>query len=493
MAPFVVRRSERIDYRVPVTLFAVRDNVAPVSARSIDVSEGGMRVFAPSSLSVPVGATVRCELTLDGRSAMLEGTVAWLADHSAAEASHDELDDAEQSRADLAQDATPRLGMGIRFETLSREDTGVLRHLVARATEGYMPAELDLSGVRAKVAARAVPTATGARISASLPWLRRGASVGVRFVGAPADVHGRIADAVLQEMPTGGRRLQIEVEADAPTRERRNTQYGDALDFERPRIIESDAAHAPRLSLEPPPERPRAWLALFAGVVLGSAVTFAGMALWPATSSLLRARSDAHGATHSRRAAMSSPVPSASPAAAKTQERIEAAQPIDVELAQPPEAPQPIEIAPAHAIEATAATAATQKIDATQPLATQPSLLEQPTLETLGATSIVRIPFHGSLTKMIVRVWAEPYALAIDLPDAETTLEPGRYPLQGPLAAFVRVQKSGSAQEGTHASSSRTLRLRIGLSQPLAGHSVSASDNALEIRLTAREASTPTL
>jgi hypothetical protein len=436
MPPFVVRRSERIDYRVPVTLFAARDDVAPVVARSLDVSEGGMRVFAP--IPMPIGATVRCEISLDGRSATLEGRVAWLADH--------------------ALEAASGTGIGIRFETLSREDSGVLRHIVARATEGYMPAELELSGVRLPVAARAMPTADGARISASLPWLRRGAAVGVRFVGAPGDVRGHIADAVLRELPSGGRRLQIEVEADARQRVRRDTRYGDALDFERARRITPDAmddgsidvdgvpSEPANVSVSVPTKRTPAWVAFALGIALGGTAVALAMTL------LGRTRD---------------------PAALRAEQAVaHVAKALD----EPPYAP-----AAAPVIEAAAATngveptsSATLEAEPAEPL---PSTNATPSATTEGMITVVRIPFHGSLEGMNARIWAEPHALALDLPHGKTELEQGRYALGDGAAGFVRVQRRSDA----------TL-LRIGLTRGITDHVVALHGQLLEVRMTSREA-----
>jgi hypothetical protein len=439
MPPFVVRRSERIDYRVPVTLFAVRDNVAPVIARSVDVSEGGMRVYAP--IPVPVGAPVRCEISLDGRSATLEGRVAWLADQS--------------------PEAAPGLGMGIRFETLSREDSGVLRHIVARATEGYMPAELELSGVHAPVAARAMPTSDGARISASLPWLRRGAPVGVRFVGESGGVRGQITDAVLRELPSGGRRLQIDVEADTRPRSRRDTRYGDALDFERARRItpnenEDDSIDADGVARNvhvTHATRKNTWLAFALGAALGGGAVALSMTLLVRSpeQSALRA-SDA--ASHVAKAVEEPSLPRSA-----ARKEASSAAPL-VPAATPVEEAPTSEAIPS----------------AMRHTAPAPSTNATPSASTDGNTTIVRIPFRGTLEGMNARIWAEPHALALDLPHGQTELDAGRYALNAGTASFVRVQRR----------SDRTL-LRIGLARGITDHVVALHGQLLEVRMTSRE------
>ena len=456
MAPFVVRRSERIDYRVPVTLFAARDNMPPVIGRSLDVSEGGMRVLTPTPM--PVGAVVRCELTLDGRSALLEGRVAWLAQPASA------------PLLDADDDSGQALGLGIRFETLTREESGVLRKLISQATEGYMPAELELQGVRAPVAARAVPTASGARISASLPWLKRGAPVGVRFVGAPNDVRGHVSDALLRELPNGGRRLQIDVEAEPPARARRDTRYGDALDFERARPLESGTidvegvetqpaatAENASSSAEPAPafEAPRrkmpTWLALAVGAAIGAAMTMVAMRRTHTNQQpIVRlTQSEANAALQ----AGSLAVPIAKAAAPAVAAATAIATPVPIQAA------------------------VIESVD----LAAVGSSSTAPTIIAGHGVTTVRIPFRGNLDGMTSRIWADPYALAIDLPRGATSLALGRHIVSDPagIVSLVRMQARGGS-----------LLIRLGLRKPIATHSVALGGDLLELRVVATDSIT---
>lgn len=475
MAPFVVRRSERIDYRVPVTLFATRDNVPPVIGRSLDVSEGGMRVLAP--IPMPVGAVVRCELALDGRSALLEGRVAWLSQASMPL----EGEEPETSQA---------LGIGIRFETMSREESGVLRKLISQATEGYMPAELELHGVRAPVAARAIPTESGARISAALPWLRRGAPVGVRFIGAPADVQGHIADAVLRELPSGGRRLQIEVEAEAPLRARRDTQYGDALEFERARPLDSgepidvegvekhvETSGSERAqqtddntSFEAPARRTPTWLVFCLGAALGVAGTAAWMRRFQESAPpIVRlTQSEAHAALEAGSLAAAAV---AGPAAAPEIDRDPTAQ---APAPKPTEAPEAPSLAPANEPVLAASNASAE-------LASAPASATEPVITSGNGVATVRFPFQGDLEGMTSRIWAEPYALAIDLPNGSTSVALGRHPVNDPegIVSVVRLQAKG-----------RALLVRVALRKPISSHSVALGGDLLELRVVAAEPAT---
>jgi hypothetical protein len=473
MAPFVVRRSERIDYRVPVTLFAARDNMPPVVGRSLDVSEGGMRVLAP--IPMPVGAVVRCELTLDGRSTLLEGRVAWLSQAKSA------------ALLDAEDEASQALGIGIRFETLTREESGVLRKLISQATEGYMPAELELHGVHDPVVARAVPTPSGARISAALPWLKRGAPVGVRFVGAPGDVRGHVSNASLRELPNGGRRLQIDVEAEAPARVRRDTQYGDALDFERARPLESGAIDVEGIETQPaaavasagpvidavrtfdgPRSKLPTWLALTVGAAIGAAATMLTMhQLNAEPRPIVRlTQSEANAALQAG---------SLSTAAA-TGTRV--AGPASAAVANP------LATAAAPAVAAATANVSAQVAAA---LPSEPADLVAASSAALPAVvsghgvTTVRIPFRGSLHGMTSRIWAEPYALAIDLPRGSTSLALGRHVVSDPegIVSLIRMQARGGS-----------LLVRLGLRKPITTHSVALGGDLLELRVVASDSIT---
>jgi hypothetical protein len=103
-------------------------------------------------------------------------------------------------------------------------------------------------------------------------------------------------------------------------------------------------------------------------------------------------------------------------------------------------------------------------------------------IEVEGAISVVRIPFRGELNDMLARVWAEPYALAIDLPGGKTSLALGRYALHDSTAASLKLQERDDR-----------LLVRIALSRPIASHSVTASGDVLEVRITPRELADPLL
>jgi hypothetical protein len=98
-----------------------------------------------------------------------------------------------------------------------------------------------------------------------------------------------------------------------------------------------------------------------------------------------------------------------------------------------------------------------------------------------GVTT-VRIPFHGNLDGMSSRIWADPYALAIDLPNASTAAALGRHPIADPegIVSVVRLQAKGGA-----------LLVRLALNKPIASHSVALGGDLLELRVVAGNALTP--
>jgi hypothetical protein len=95
-----------------------------------------------------------------------------------------------------------------------------------------------------------------------------------------------------------------------------------------------------------------------------------------------------------------------------------------------------------------------------------------PTTLVEGLVTRVRIPFSGNLQNMAARVWAEPLALAIDLPSAQTSLAPRGYPIHRGGIAELRVSTRGS-----------DLLLRLKLDGPPEHYSVTAQDGVLEVML----------
>ena len=97
-----------------------------------------------------------------------------------------------------------------------------------------------------------------------------------------------------------------------------------------------------------------------------------------------------------------------------------------------------------------------------------------------GVTT-VRIPFRGSLHGMTSRIWADPYALAIDLPRGTTSLALGRHVVSDPegIVSLVRMQARGGS-----------LLVRLGLRKPITTHSVALGGDLLELRVVASDSIT---
>jgi hypothetical protein len=108
----------------------------------------------------------------------------------------------------------------------------------------------------------------------------------------------------------------------------------------------------------------------------------------------------------------------------------------------------------------------------------EPSLLAAPHKPRLPESTVdanttrIRLPFAGSLTGMRSTIWAEPAALAIDLPNGATTLEPGRYPIDDGGVTDLRVNKNR-----------HSLLLRIRLAEPVARYAIALEDGVLEAQL----------
>jgi hypothetical protein len=77
---------------------------------------------------------------------------------------------------------------------------------------------------------------------------------------------------------------------------------------------------------------------------------------------------------------------------------------------------------------------------------------------------------------MTSRIWADPYALAIDLPQGSTSLDLGRHLISDPegIVSLVRLQARGGA-----------LLVRLTLRKAITTHSVAIGGNVLELRVVA--------
>jgi hypothetical protein len=95
-----------------------------------------------------------------------------------------------------------------------------------------------------------------------------------------------------------------------------------------------------------------------------------------------------------------------------------------------------------------------------------------PTLTVSGDTSEVFVPTRGSLKGMRAAIWAEPFALVIDLPEANPALAHSRYALK---AGGIKLLTVGEAHGVT--------QLRLFLDELLARYNTEATTGGLLIRL----------
>jgi hypothetical protein len=89
-----------------------------------------------------------------------------------------------------------------------------------------------------------------------------------------------------------------------------------------------------------------------------------------------------------------------------------------------------------------------------------------------GDVTRVVLPFEGSLAQMQARLWAQPFALAIDVPNGRTLLDEGTHRLRRGGVGDVRIHR----RDGTEL-------LRVDLTVPLARYDVSAHEGSLELSL----------
>ena len=252
MPTLEARRTPRVDYHGVVELLPcpnddahdVHEDAQPLSAEALDLGEGGMRVAINERL--PLGSQWTCKLTLDGRAAALTGRVAWLRAHT-----------------------SPRPhGVGICFDALPSYERSLLAHVVERTHAGYRPVQVQFAGLPEPIVARALPQASGLKLSAALPILDRGTSVSVRLEEDGPLVHGQIGAVTLGEHGDA-RRLEIELDLGAAETEgvrfRRRARYGLATELgaeaQAGNVEAASTAQAAALATERAPEPTRSMAA----------------------------------------------------------------------------------------------------------------------------------------------------------------------------------------------------------------------------------------
>jgi hypothetical protein len=145
---------------------------------------------------------------------------------------------------------------------------------------------------------------------------------------------------------------------------------------------------------------------------------------------------------------------------------------------QPASSPAAADAPTADALGPEAVVAALMGEDATAAGAAAPAIVSSPNATT------VRLPFQGTLEGMTSRIWADPYALAIDLPNGSSSVELGRHALTDPegIVSLVRLQAKG-----------RALLVRLNLKRPIASHSVALTRGWLELHVVASNAGSSSL
>jgi hypothetical protein len=425
------RRSERIAYRAPVELLAWNDgDLAPrrVIARTLDLGEGGMRLRAP--VQMPVGAQVTCCVELDGQAAELPGRVAWM--HRGGSVRHGEGH-----------------GMGICFEALATEQTTLLHQVVGRASERCRRIELRLPGLPAPVQARAYEREGGLRLSAKLPILARGAELAFRVEQDGPWLRGRIGAAALLEQQ-GERSLEIDVDVveSEQSRPRKHARY----------LLE-DEAREPSASETSQPAHAgtglRQWMLL--GAVC---VALALVVTWPS----LRSRPPVARA-HEAAPFVARPAAEARAQLPAPQADVSADQ-SEGDRALPTGAALPIAESSVSQMPVVRETASPAPPPPQQETGEPPG----PALRVDGDAVSVKLPFDGNLDGMRVRVWADPHALAVDLPHGKTSLQLGHYPMRDGDVTDVQVN-----------SRDETLLVRVKVQAPIDSYAVTAGDGTLDI------------
>lgn len=419
------RRTTRIAYRSNVELVA-QGLGSTVVGHAVDLGTGGIGVAAAQA--IPIGAAVTCCLTLDGRSATLPGRVAW--GRTQAVAASDDVHD-----------------MGICFEPLPGYEADVIKHVVQQSEDGYRAIELRFSGLERPVVARAKAHTHGLRLSAALPILARGTELSFQLDAEGPVFTGHVEGATIRDHD-GMRRLDVEVHVGKQDRVRfrRHTRYGNAGEMDAPVQAKADAAVTAqppraRFSFLPDSARSRRIVEPLLAGLLGAGLSWLAATARPIPTATARGKSALGQQTE------------AGPRATLQ--------------------PQTVETHAAEARAPEASPSVTRQAVSTPPAAIADSPTpSRPVAQVDGRLTRLQLPFSGSLDSVRARIWAQPFSLAIDLPDGHSTLSPGSYPIGLGSVSWLRISTRGT----------ETL-LRIALASPIKRYSLSAQDGWLEVQL----------
>jgi hypothetical protein len=512
MAHANARQWQRFAYHAAVQLRrAIADSEQPSpSAQCLDVSCGGLQVR--SAFALEVGAAVSCELAWPDGLTTLPGRVRWCTPGPERDAR-----------------------LGIEFEMLSGTQHRSLQSLLASIDKGAQTVQLSLAALREPLAALAIPTERGIRLRAPLRLFEVGAELDFELVDPPQQFAGRVISTRL-DAAEGSDAWQVEVlvEERAAPRTRRYTMYQTALGARssqspaatrrttlhgsvQPAALAEAAAAAPLETATPPsaadasapspasagppaaarathlaaarrlqpsaaersmparisrrpsgshaeddalPAIPKAWGPRLTSGLIGL-LLLAGLA-----SELTQLHSPF--ASRSNRARV--PVPKAAATQLETAVQPASRPASSVAVADPPVAPPAAALRDTdeQAPRAPAASAGALRVG-TPPIS---DVGGDPTLTVSGDTSEVFVPTRGSLAGMRAAIWVEPFALVIDLPDANPALAHSRYALK---AGGIKLLTVGEAHGVT--------QLRLFLDELLARYSTEATSGGLLIRL----------
>jgi hypothetical protein len=504
MAHANARQWQRFAYHAAVQLRrAIADSEEPcVSAEGLDLSCGGIQLR--SAFGLEVGAAVSCELGCAEGATTLPGRVRW-----------------------CAPDPGRDIRLGIEFEMLSGAQHRSLQSLLASIDKGAQTVQLSLAALREPLAALAVPTERGIRLRAPLRLFEVGAELDFELVDPPQQFAGRVVSTRLHAAE-GSDPWQVEVlveERMAP-RTRRFTMYQTAVGARSSQTRRTtlhgsvqpalaDAGEADLLETNPPPS------AAEAAAPRAVPATAARATHWAVTRGLQPSAAERSTPARSTRGRSAShaddealpAIPKAwgprltsglfgllllaglaselaqlhSPFASRsTRARVSVPKPADTHLETAVQAAtQPASAAAVADLPAAPPPAAPGDTDEKAPreLAAGPSASPvearpihdvggDPTLTISGDTSEVFVPTRGSLAGMRAAIWVDPFALVIDLPEANPSLAHSRYALK---AGGIKLLTVGEAHGVT--------QLRLFLDELLARYSTEATTGGLLIRL----------
>lgn len=433
MAHVNARQWQRFVYRADVQLGWLSlpsERERTQAASSIDVSVGGIQLTAAEAPAI--GASVSCRLAAGKRVLTLPGRVRWAR---------------PPARVGLGNT------IGIEFGPLSQSELLSVTELVGDIEHAGEIVQVKLEAWREPLRAVAVDGEQGLRVRLALPWFRAGTVLRLESQQRGLALDGRVVNCRLHARAES-RDLEIDLllEPCAPARQRRYAIYETPADAakpqaasrssERPELRERRQTDARAPLVVPKTRANRVIAQLFAACCAGC-LLFALTRATPQPMAAKRPRvqmprlADDH-------ATLITTMTSAPPAA-----HIEEAPKLDEHVAPPAAHAEPpaVHVEEAPKLDVHVSAPAPQDEAEPAPAPPPPPAAKAPDerapeLTVESDTTTVVIPIDGTATQLRTALWADPPAVAVDIPGGRVRLTHSRYDISAGGVTGVSVGRN---------------------------------------------------